>query len=781
MKLFKSRIKKQTSSPSSSTSNRERWASFSNSNSKREQLGGRENPHLTNLNGGDEEEEEGEEEVEGSTYDNNLGEMKVPSMVGLEEGSGNNTTAHSSQVATASSGSSSKKKSKNKKKSLSKSSGGSKKGTATSPKKKQQSEGGTISSLLSRSKKDEKQYDDPGVELDLSDSDNELDGDDTFAPIGENHHSLGDDDDRPPSIIPPSQVGSSRSEKIIKGEEQQERPESIEVVPCDSVEVISTLVTPTPFDHHQTQSSSSSSQSKTTIKVISPHSPDDSIEKNSPPTVERVAVIVEEAPYHPLRGDTTDAVESALAAANLSRSVAAKLKYRSPQRSSSRLFGNHNNRHSPSSTGHGSPSDGSRLSGGSPSSRISSSNSRTSAQTSSTLNSGGDRTINTLHSADGSLVVDSTDYEIREANRRSGIRGRIVGGETHTNNNNQEVVSGHDGNETVLSSSTTSSNYHMASPTKTLRDGATMPAREFFAGGNVAMSPSPQRGMNYPMSGGASVGDNNRSPSPGISKFLSPKKLTRIGASGMSNSTSSSASKGTHSPHTVSSASVSANSSSSENLKKPLQFVTYEKESPFDEPPDSYAAAGGGVGETPASPTSGASLIKPRISKVVNSAMRHRPPMIPPHSPRKPEASTTMLYGRARTPTRTPPPSSHRETAASGANTPCSPPVIIDHCDLNTTKTTKPFVVRRSSSDGGSGRGIFLVSSTGQSPRRTSPWPHRRGASMAVVGEEEGDNNDNTMDGHEITILSTDARTKVNDIEHKGDSIVTVVTPEKGF
>ena len=147
----------------------------------------------------------------------------------------------------------------------------------------------------------------------------------------------------------------------------------------------------------------------------------------------------------------------------------------------------------------------------------------------------------------------------------------------------QEMAgSGPDGNDTVFSSSTTSSNYHayLSSP-RPLRDGATMPVERFFAGGNVTMSPSQLRVV-YPADHyGQHHGTLTNSMvdgAPTISKFiaLSPKKLSRIGG-GFGISGSSMSRDATHSPHTVSSNSISNNSSSSgETTKKPLKFVAYE-------------------------------------------------------------------------------------------------------------------------------------------------------------------------------------------------------------
>lgn len=351
--------------------------------------------------------------------------------------------------------------------------------------------------------------------------------------------------------------------------------------------------------------------------------------------------------------------------------------------------------------------------------------------------------------------MDGMDYEVREANRRtpsSSIRGR-------SSANNHEAVASPDGNDTVFSSSTTSSNYHsyIQSP-RPLRDGATMPVERFFAGGNIAMSPSPASRIIYPAEGissDTSSGRNNAAyvgggvPPPSISKFiaLSPKKLPRAAAGVVAGGGGRDS---THSPHTVSSHSVSANSSSSgsENLmKKPLKFVAYtnreERESPFDEPPIAGAAGNRDAANIESSSNShhhAASLIKPRISKVGNPR-QNRPPMIqkppgnnkPPQSPRKQD----IRLSGARTPTRTPPPSSYYKDIHlnSGANTPCSPPVIVDGPNANVLcgdlamKPKRPSVVRGSSSAaaaalGGSvvSRGMFLIPPS--SSYRSQHHPH---------------------------------------------------------
>ena len=166
----------------------------------------------------------------------------------------------------------------------------------------------------------------------------------------------------------------------------------------ESVEVISSSVgggTPTSLLYgRETPSYTTIMDNNETVQIFAANS----IDENSPPSVERVAVVSEDAPYHPLGGDEERELDgdnnvmndaTANVQGSSSTSNAVHLKYRSPQRSSSsqpssstttssglRGIATTNNQHSPSSN-NGSPV--SRLSGGSPSSRISSSNSRTSS------------------------------------------------------------------------------------------------------------------------------------------------------------------------------------------------------------------------------------------------------------------------------------------------------------------------------------------------------------------------------------------------------------------
>ena len=553
----------------------------------------------------------------------------------------------------------------------------------------------TVATVASTKTKDHySSYDDPGVSLDLSDDSNTDDESDVFKSIVYE----GEIPSQPftnKSIMPPSQVS---------GQVYYPKPPP-EQVDCDGIEVVSAMRETSATSQNTTIMDSESSSVLGSVQIFSPIITSITpIDENSPPSVERYTTILEDlrpggtetdtsSLYHPFgcggNDDDDDVPDDELddkcghSVSNIQFAAGnppqVKLKYRSPQRSVTSP-----NRPplplgtAPNSGGgdHSPSSSDSRLSslGGSPSSRISSSNSRS---TTSTLNSGSDRTINTLRSIDGSLVMDS---EVREANRRcirgwrrfvgsSGTNGSIGGDET----SNQDVILG---NETTLSSSTTSSKYHTyySSP-RPLRDGATLPVDRFFAGGNVPMSPSPPR---EEFAACVTRTTSTTTTTPSMSKFFCPKTLSRT-----------STRDSTHSPHTISSASVSATSSSGSETKRPLQFVAYqireERESPFDEPPGyshitTYATVGSGTcGASDDMSNACPPLLKPRIFKSdsINQQNQSRPPMIQrPSAVVIQQQLSNPRYGRSRTPTRTPPPSSYMPSSA--ANTPSSPPVIID-------------------------------------------------------------------------------------------------------
>ena len=731
----------------------------------------------------------------------------------------------------------------------------------------------------------ERQYDDPGVALDLSDDSDTDDDGDVIEPIVGNDilshdvdGGIGASEGTPPfthtnHIVPPSQLGgrtydhskakANDYDHPFRNQDDPRLPPLppsgiTEQVSCEGIEVISTSVASTPL--HGQRSASATSQMTTIIDgessilgSVQIFTPNNSIHGNSPPSVERLTNILQDLNagendnflFHPFgcggededehddeHDDSFNVEERQHSVNNIQFPLNQQqvvLKYRSPQRSSSSpnqllssslcdgamqhhrgnaASGSAHNEHSPSSSSQDSPDSRYSSLGGSPASRKSSSNSRT---TTSTLNSGGDRTINTLHSIDRSLVVD---HEVRDANRRS-VRGGCTGVSSGASisgdgeeTNNQEVMVGPDGNDTVFSSSTSSSNYHgcFSSP-RPLRDGATMPVDRFFAGGNVTMSPSPPRGEGsavYPASAGggaesAAAGASSLS-APSISKFFCPKNFPRINTR-----------DGTHSPHTVSSNSVSANSSTSgSEAKKPLQFVAYqireEMESPFDEPPvTAYAAVVGanGVRETS---NACSPLLKPRITKVGGGSsqqqQRRRPPMIqrplvsiiqkPPQSPRK-QDTNTVPYGRSRTPTRTPPPSWYNYAMnSSGANTPCSPPVIIDGpsnaaalCGGDSSMTpTRPYVVRRSADLGISNvarEGMILVHPASSYRPQVCTDAAAAAAAISPSVDLQGVGLPDDVDNVALyTILTTSRGGNLDTVEETAaTTLTTKVTPER--
>jgi hypothetical protein len=254
------------------------------------------------------------------------------------------------------------------------------------------------------------------------------------------------------------------------------------------------------------------------------------------------------------------------------------------------------------------------------------------------------------HSRTTTSGNSQADYEVRETNRRSSqIR------------NCKEVVVDIDGNATVHSSSTSSSNYHVHSPN--IREGA-MPGERFFTS-------TPAVGEED-----LNICSLSLSPNKSGKRDIMEQLMQRFPPS-------SNSSHRAHSPHTISSASISNTSSSGSETKQPLKFVAIKKGADDSSPKHSIGA-----------------IIKPRISK------GERPPMQtftsyqkPPQSPRK----DVIRSGGARTPTRTPPPRSEYGNN-SGANTPSSPPVIMDGPVRSDLKiATKPHGVRS-----GSGRGMVL-------------------------------------------------------------------------
>ncbi|KAL7463404.1 hypothetical protein ACHAXS_003774 [Conticribra weissflogii] len=234
--------------------------------------------------------------------------------------------------------------------------------------------------------------------------------------------------------------------------------------------------------------------------------------------------------------------------------------------------------------------------------------------------------------------------------------------------NREEVEVEHDGNATVFSSSTTSSHmYSYINSPRPLREGATIQSDRYFAGGNVVLSPT--------------------------------KK------------------DGTHSPHTVSSASVSNTSSSGSDSHTPLKFVAYANARQNGHPVEER--------DTPAS------IIQPRIQNPLPPRSSHtHASYFSSKPPRSPDRLETVINNN---PNSTPircrtPPTRNQEVYGnnSGANTPCSPPVIVDQDtvirrNLENPGTVRPNVVRGHSRVRGKSSSLILIPPSGSpsNPVRT--------------------------------------------------------------
>ena len=246
------------------------------------------------------------------------------------------------------------------------------------------------------------------------------------------------------------------------------------------------------------------------------------------------------------------------------------------------------------------------------------------------------------------------DYEVRETNRLSSKPQNI-----------EEVVVDMDGNATVHSSSTSSSNYHYVHSPK-IREGA-MPGERFFAATPENITSEEADRLNIGSLTLSHHKSENRDIMEQLMERFPPSQLTHR----------------TQSPHTVSSASISNTSSSGSETKKPLKFVAIKK------------------GDKRGSSRAGKGIIKPRIYKSDESS---KPPIQTLTSYQKPPQSPCKdggIRGGARTPTRTPPPRSEYGLLLDRASTPCSPPVIMDgpiRDGLSREGTRiKPHSVRRAS------------------------------------------------------------------------------------
>lgn len=286
--------------------------------------------------------------------------------------------------------------------------------------------------------------------------------------------------------------------------------------------------------------------------------------------------------------------------------------------------------------------------------------------------------------------------------------------------NREELEVEHDGNATVFSSSTTSSHmYSYINSPRPLREGATIPVERYFAGGNVVMSPTKR--------------------------------------------------DGTHSPHTVSSASVSNTSSSGSDSHTPLKFVAYAN-----------ARQNNHTAEEREPP---ANIIQPRIQNPLPPRSNHNfANNYLSKPPRSPDRLETLINNNPNsTPMRcrTPPTRNHEMYCNnSGANTPCSPPVIVDQDTVikrnleNKSGTVRPNVVRGHSRVRGKSSSLILIPPSGSpsNPVRTQmsqaiESPIRNNLTV-VVGESANDGAQEVftapVDAYPISMVSPDGGSNSN-------------------
>ena len=502
------------------------------------------------------------------------------------------------------------------------------------------------------------QYDDPGVALSCSsssddDDDKDVDGDEAAEQIVGQYHLLDREEEEQDHSFASPYERIHHPHQHHSNRPSSPRPPSIEVIsptflPTASVEIISSPAT-----------ASSSSGSTFIESPLATTSLTQNAETETSPA------------YHPLV-DESDNYQAA-AAAVVGGGNSLQLKYKSPMReevvisysrgssvpgvvSGTPLRSDNNNNSSTNSSSTNNSNNHSNHN--SPSSQSQDSPSRNTSENSPS------HSHDSNHSGtNSSSVLDGPDYEVREANRRC----TSSDSPRHHDHNRiphrgfrEEVVVDLDGNATVFSSSTTSSNFHdvYIHIPKPLREGA--------------------------ICGVSRLGEVDFTMEPGeeaeVAKFisLSPKKM------------GSSSRREAHSPHTISSASVSNTSSSGSEAKTPLKFVAYqtveERESP-------------------------AKIIQPRVYQ--RPPKQHKIPQKPPRSPEKFDSYATAT--RCRTPTKTPPPSSQYKNvygSSSGAITPCSPPVIVDQViryDFGRSGPTKPSVVRSTSRSGSGSNNMILI------------------------------------------------------------------------
>lgn len=355
--------------------------------------------------------------------------------------------------------------------------------------------------------------------------------------------------------------------------------------------------------------------------------------------------------------------------------VAAKFKFKSPRRRSKAAISPSSHTTS-SSSPHQSPNAAtSSSSNESPNSRgglstISSnsnsvsiaSNVRISNSTASSPRGGDSCAMNTTGSS-------STDPEVRDivkrAQKNNKRQQRPTGkAESYVEDCCDAVSVDMDGNATVISSSTGScSSAH-------LREGAInphIPGRAPSVSPHHMFEAAHQAPFDERSSWEREAGGSTDSPAlkkeVGISKFISYSS-TKIVRSQSPHSTDEHQSSASASNASVSNGTSSSSGTGGGSLQ-PVKFVAYasveeREESPFDEHHHEESRA-----------ASHQNLIRPTVSNEGSSSSGQRPPI----SPRK-MASVT------------PPPTQLRETPRSGANTPCSPPTILDGPNLLVTDFT---------------------------------------------------------------------------------------------
>jgi len=355
--------------------------------------------------------------------------------------------------------------------------------------------------------------------------------------------------------------------------------------------------------------------------------------------------------------------------------VAAKFKFKSPQRSSKAV-------NSPSSftssSPHQSPNAGttSSSSNGSPDSRgglsTISSNSNSIASATNTTRS----KINSAASSPGggdscakeSMGSSTTNSEIRDIVKQSQKKNirplRPAGKEGNVVEDYETVSVDMDGNATVHSSSADS----CSSPC--LREGAINPHIEGLAltpGGAPSVSPNRfsvaahEAPFDEQSSGSPEVVGNTDSPvvkkeGGGISRFISFNSKKEVRSQSPHSTDAHTTSSASASNASVSNATSS--SSSGGGSQQPVMFVAYERVEERDSPFDEHHHEENRI----ATPQN---LIRPTITSVASNTAGQRPPF----SPRK------MMSGRVSTPS---PTHAQRDTLLSGANTPASPPTIAD-------------------------------------------------------------------------------------------------------